>query len=210
MFKSFKNVFVVLGVIVATLSVASLIQLWFDVGLTGVTEKILENYRSIRDTAKWALFDWWSVTLWPNFTLPGWAMDAMAVWMLSAAAFVRAHGTHMEAIERSVRRNTEQTFEKTRVRLVLDQQPRWALARAVFLGPIGIVGYWFYCLRVIVESLDVKSRRTPEQEGDLRYLFLPTAETQEISRRAAFTALFASVVPILGAILFFVWNGIQL
>ena len=84
-------VFTILGILLGTASLASLLQRLLDVGLAPITQQILDYYRwFMTDIVRVWLFDWWTVK-WFDWQTPDYLLDAIAIWTLSYSIIWRLY-----------------------------------------------------------------------------------------------------------------------
>lgn len=84
-----KQLWSILGIILAVLSLSSLIQNAGQIELSEYFAQSLAYYRDVRDAAQWLLFDWWAPLVGIDVWMPAFGMDLLAIWSLSATATIR-------------------------------------------------------------------------------------------------------------------------
>ncbi len=82
------NTFTILGILLGALTIVSLAQRAFDVGLAPIFDDILEYYRWFIETLKRYALDWWTLKFF-DFSVPLWAMDLISIWALAIAGNIR-------------------------------------------------------------------------------------------------------------------------
>ncbi|WP_323762741.1 hypothetical protein [Maricaulis sp.] len=96
----FGSVFTILGILMGTASLISLIQRWNGVEIVSeIARDALSLYRQMMEQFKFALFDWWTPVELPLgwvFEMPVWGMDLLALWGLAAASDLRRTARGLE------------------------------------------------------------------------------------------------------------------
>lgn len=186
----------ILGIVLATFSVTSLIQHWSDVQFHGLVAKIFEKYRAVLHAAKEALFDWWIIRIWPAFKLPEWVMDVISLWLLMAFGRVRIDRAH-------------QAFEQKHS-VKLTGMWKWSnsplsVLQCVAFGPIVFIGAVVGLFRATIRvRRDVGwPFRVPFQKNVRPSL-------RDILHRLFWVTIGAAFAPLLGTAIFFAWNAIQI
>lgn len=174
-----------LGLIVGTLSLASLVQRWGNIGIVGLTDDILSYYRAVTLTAKRVLLDWWTVRVWPDFLLPVWVVDVFAVWSLAVAASWRGGG-HLTSLAKPLFIRGE---DGGITEIVAPDHVRRPLL-IICLGPFAYIFFLGKLLRLYWR--------------DRRDDFLEPLQKERV-RSFAF-----SITPVIGTAMFFAWNAIQI
>jgi hypothetical protein len=208
------GVFTLLGIVMATLSVISIIQHWGNFTLAETTNKVVQYYRSGRDVAKWVIFDWWIDLLWPGIVFAGWAMDILSIWAISVLGALRGNEVFRQSgVSRSVGavgRGHLYTLPMERHHLVL-------------LGPYGLallvmrMSKTLYTSFPALQSGKAIGRREVQKlerdvqklEGIDRHVLLGALHSR-MMRRIALASLGAAVAPLLCTVLFFIWNAVDL
>ncbi|MAC89336.1 hypothetical protein [Maricaulis sp.] len=84
------SVFTVLGILMGTASLISLVQRWTGIEIVSeIARDAMSLYRQMMEQFHLVLFDWWAPVYLPwgwTFEMPMWGMDLLAVWMLAGAA----------------------------------------------------------------------------------------------------------------------------
>lgn len=80
-----RTIFLVMGTLLAILSVVSLIQRWGDISMAEITGDALETYRAMLSAIRWIILDWWL-----PFSFPLWIMDIVVVWLLCITTNLRS------------------------------------------------------------------------------------------------------------------------
>ncbi|MEH6810822.1 MAG: hypothetical protein V7651_18380 [Hyphomonas oceanitis] len=183
--KPFGGVFTVLGALAGSLSIISLIQNWSDASLATLAAEVLAYYRAIADQLKGLLFDWWTIKIWPNWQLPSWSIDVLNLYVLSATSMVRQVYYELPKNARTVR-NVVAAIPTVRV---------------VF-APLG----WIYHqLDALAGTISPWARTQYIERGVSAQYRTPKAYIQP--RRNHALALVAGSAPVIGAVLFFVFNA---
>lgn len=185
--RPIRTTFAILGIVVATLSLISLIQRLTSTPLSEFAAEIVAYYRLIAGQLKGVLFDWWLTWLWPNLVFPAWAMDAINVWVLCLAAIWR-----MDLAERG------------RTRLGAGD-----IALRVMLAPVFLL---LSILVVAIGSVYLTPYNDPNwsfrRDGRAAIKAMQSAEARRHSRAIALWV--AALSPIVGTFAFFVWNALML
>jgi hypothetical protein len=82
------GMFTLLGIILGAMSLASLTERYFDVGLAPITQDVMDYYRWFMVQVRHWGFDWWTLR-WFDFEMADWGMDLVAIWTLFGAATER-------------------------------------------------------------------------------------------------------------------------
>lgn len=85
------SVLTLLGAAIGILSISSLTQYWTHVTLSDDAGGLLASYRGLANQTKWIMFDWWTGITWPDWSVPSWVMDMLALWSVSYAEIVRGN-----------------------------------------------------------------------------------------------------------------------
>lgn len=93
-FNPFGSVFTVLGVLMGTASLISLVQRWTGVEIVAeIAREALSIYRQMMEQIHWALFGWLTPIELPwgwVFEMPTWGMDVLALFVLQLGALFRS------------------------------------------------------------------------------------------------------------------------
>lgn len=188
-----------LGIIVTGASVVSLIQRWFGIQLADYPDTVLGYYRSIADQLQLVLFDWWTVHIWDDWTLPKWAFDVLVFWSLSGRANDRARVIFIHSMHAIP--DVKETYEREKDEI--DQRRQWARIKAYAFGPFGYATW----LRKTAKMLIPVSRFTWSvwRRSDKTLL----AGTRQM--RFSIILMFVSLIaPFLFTSAFFIWNFFEL
>jgi hypothetical protein len=189
--QTFRATLFWLGVVVATLSLTSLVQHLTEFSLDAFTAQVVDHYRKVRDAAKWALADWWLELWWPSLSIPGWVFDVVNFWLLCAFAEYRGHVAFVE-ITLGVRISDYPEQRKYMI-------PQWRLWYSLVAGPIALLVSVFSDLHHVVEMVFVRPAYEPELE-----ILVQKARVTTIVK------LITKVIPFVATALFFAWGAIQL
>lgn len=197
-FTLFADIFTGLGVLVAVLSLASLVQRWQQINLADVTLKVLGYYREVANQAKWLLFDWWLELALPEFILPSWSIDVLAIWILLGAAVWRGERSRAHIYANRLQLLKERGKYIAEVDRLYADFPRIMRERYGFWLLITPLAFLGYLNRLRIDLGDVATHWEVEKR-----VHRPSLDPIVMS------LLFASS-PIVGTIAFFTWNSLML
>lgn len=211
--------FWVLGIVVGTLSLASLIQNWGDIGLRGLCARVIDEYRDVAQAAKALFFDWWMIRIWPDFSLPDWTIDVISLWLLLAMSIVRSSYVR-RLFATTWKSETGWTGERITQRFLARVIGEWRpqLVRRIVERPGALATMLIFVLAPLVflaELLKVMGlmweriplwfpSRGPNRPNEVE------RQIKGIWLRFELAALGGMLAPVAGVALFFLWNAIQL
>jgi hypothetical protein len=170
----------ILGILIGTISIISLAHRLWQVGLAPVAEQIISYYRWFASIAKQYLLDWWLRYLF-DFTVPHWAFDLGAIWIVCVFANIR-----------SVRNNDwGWSHGKTPWRRLFEQDRLFV----ALLGPVGTI---YFAIRYVAEIIyrgSVTLRKIENLSSQVRHFAVQ---------------VLVLLAPFFGAAIFFAWNAIVL
>jgi hypothetical protein len=195
--RPFGGVFTVLGVLFAAVSITSLIQRWSSTTLAELAGEILTCYRAVMGQAKWALFDWWTVRLWPDWHFPLWGMDVISLWFFVGAFVWRGEQAKAEIYQArlaDLRRRGKYIAEVDRLYADFHRVLRDRYGLALLITPLALC---LFVKRTWIDSSDVWT--------DLQF-------GQGFWRhgKPLVVSIIVGLSPLVGAALFFSWNAIAL
>ena len=211
--------FWVLGIIVGTLSLASLIQHGGDIGLYGLCARVIDQYRGVAQAAKALFFDWWIIRVWPDFTLPDWFIDVIALWLLLATSIVRSSyarrlfantwknetGWRGQRITQRFLARVIGAWRPQLVRLIVRRPGALATTLIFVLAPLVFLAELLKVLSLIWERIStLLFRRGPNRPNEVE------RQIKGIWLKFELAALGGMLLPVAGAALFVLWNAIQL
>ena len=184
-----------LGVLTGALAIVSIIVEWFGVSLAPTPDGLLWLYRQTVDRLFHFSIEWWAVIWWPEFNLPDALKDVIAIYLLMVAVILR------DGILKSRSANTDfgtNLLENLNIKQVRQRFRLAAFGKALFAPEF----YW---------------RATGRLIEDFRYnrmLFGNESEIALVFRKRGLNDIILQLgfmyLPLIGAVSFFVWNGILL
>jgi hypothetical protein len=187
-----------LGIIVAMLSLTSLVQHLANIPMADVSQTIVESYRSVADEAKRILFDWWIARVWPSWEMPSWLFDLLAAWTLAGTSGSRAKASfwsHVVSPDGHILYRTRRTGR--------DAPSAFDFFMHILFGPISLI---------VVLVLTIDQMKSVGLFGHPRTIFVKAenGNTLVIFESNAASKFLRLLAPMIGTALFFVWNGISL
>lgn len=218
----FGSVFTILGILMGTASLISLIQRWTGVEIISeIARDALSLYRQMTEQLHWALFDWWTPVELPwgwVFAMPMWGMDLLAVWIVSGSALYRGVTARNSVLREQLNQNA------------LPWHVRHPRVSFVFLAPVWPV----IALLVIVipvfarelsvrkqtaaykeatafdESIPVDTSRSEAEIDIARDLIIEKAKHAQLLSSSTGVLVVGVMAPVLLCVVFFLWNAIQI
>jgi hypothetical protein len=197
--RPFGGIFTVLGIFVAAVSITSLIQRLGEVTLAGLTGDILDYYRTVMGHAKWALLDWWTVKLWPDWRFPLWGMDIISLWFFIGAFVWRGEQAKAEIYQErlaDLRQRGKYNAEVDRLYADFHRVLRERYGPILLVTPLAL---FLFFKRTWIDSTDVWT--------DLQF---GQGARAWRSGKPLVISIIVGVSPLVGAALFFAWNAVAL
>lgn len=196
----FGPVLIVIGVLFATASLASVSQRWGDITMSTITGEALAKYRQFAYVAKSILFDSWISYFWPSVKLPIWAFDLFSLWAIAIGGILRDLGAQHWQFEHTrvfISKFPKNGTEKYRIwRWFRDDYLVWSL-----LCPPYMVIKFF-------------RRKWQSVYGYFRWHIKSKSLRQGLSWGAEFRSelvgFILALTPLFGVVGFFVWNAAML
>ena len=198
---SIKQVFVVLGILVAICSVSSLVQNWTTAELGEQHQRILLYYRTVTAELKWLFLDWWMALLFKGFTLPAWTFDAATAWVICAAGVYRVIHRQLE-LQWNHEGNNKTKYQGWNFRKAANV----VLPFGAFFRVLSDRACWLFAPRVTMEHLK-EARARMEHRG-----VSPTREYNSLKeiRIEGLTTLAVLLAPLIGTCAFFISSALTI
>ena len=207
--KLFGGVFNVLGILMGTASLISLVQRWTGIEIViEIAADAVSLYRQMMEQVKWVLFDWWAPIELPwgwVFEMPMWGMDVLAMWVLMAAGSIRAlharRNLKIQWEDALSANNPDASWHKYKERII--PVPLKTYAYLVIAAPYHFFRAIFIGFRVSIR-LDTSEGGRVSTIGTKGWDWSPVATWYYLSIVTVTTG------PLLLSVFFFLWNAIQI
>ena len=203
--REMGKVWTVLGILVAAASLSSLIQRWGDITLAESTAQVLDYYRSVADQVKLWLFDWWTVRIWPDWILPTWVFDMIAIWVLCGFSSFRGMRWQLHTMQEAIQRDAGVRLPPNRLPKRTARHLTIEYGYPIILGPILFALLLYESIRVLIGLSP-----TNNSAGRFYERISKKPRLNAAMHKGATIYAMTSVTPFVVTAIFFIWNGLAL